>query len=467
MDTRIVEDFRCRDIGDGRSGRLCGECSPPDSTFCALITHSRQFLAFFRMAIKFLFVASILAGVVLWPLNCYYESGNTQGQASSQTLGYTGQAVLDDGKKPIKGKHDPTYLWASLVSVYVFTGLVYYFLWDQTREVVRVRQRHLGNQSTVTSRTIKLSGIPENLRSEGTLKEYLEKLGIGKVENITICRQWKELDLLLDKRQNTLRKLEEAHTVHHTATKKPRDLAILQAEQAESMVSDEEAQPLMEGAPRRLHSSVRPQITKRYGRFKLRSKRLDAIDYLTEKLLKLDGKITEARRKEYRPTPLAFVTLDSVAAAQIAMQTLLDPAPGALIARQAPYPSDINWHNVYLSRTARLWRGWSISISVTLLSVFWLIPVAALAGLLNMEEIRRVWPALADVLEANEALGSLVETFLPTLVLTLLNVAVPYFYDCGSPWYAPASVLLLMIGIYRGLAIPRHDFSGGGGTLRN
>lgn len=383
------------------------------------------------MAIKFLFVASILAGAVLAPVHSYNESGNILGWTSGQMFGYAQQTALDDGEKAVKPKANPAYLWANFVFVYVFTGLVYYFLWDQTQEVVQVRQQYLGNQSTVTNRTIKLSGIPENLRSEGTLKEYLEKLGIGKVENITICRQWKELDLLLDKRQNMLRKLEEAHTVHHTAKKRPRDLSILQAEQAESMPSDEEAQPLVGGTPRRPRSSGRPQITKRYGRFKLKSKRVDAIDYFTAKLQKLDDKITEARRKEYRPTPFAFVTLDSVAAAQIAMQTLLDPTPGALIARQAPYPSDINWHNVYLSRTARLWRGWSISIAVTLLSVFWLIPVAALAGLWNMEEIRRVWPALADILEANEILSSLVQSFLPTLVLTLLNVSVPYFYDCG------------------------------------
>ncbi|KAF8252786.1 DUF221-domain-containing protein [Wilcoxina mikolae CBS 423.85] len=397
------------------------------------------FLAFFKMAIKFLFVASILAGAVLAPVHSYFGSGNLRKEITGQVFGVA-QTVLDGGeKKHLKPpKLDPAYLWVNLVFVYVFTGLAYYFLWDQTQEIVQVRQEYLGNQETVTSKTIKLSGIPEELRSEGTLKKYLEKLGIGKVENITICRQWKELDRLLDERQSTLRKLEEAHTVYHTAKKRPKDLAILQSEQSESLIadahSDEEAQPLIEGVPRRPHNHGRPQLTKRYGKFKLKSKKVDAIDYLTFKLQKLDDKITEARRKEYRATPLAFVTMDSVSAAQIATQTLLDPTPGALIARQAPFPSGINWHNVYLSRTSRLWRGWSISISVTLLSVFWLIPVAALAGLWNMEEIRRIWPELADTVEANETLGSLVQTFLPTLVLTLLNVAVPYFYDWLSQY---------------------------------
>jgi len=387
------------------------------------------------MAIKFLFVASVFAGVVLAPVHSYFGNGNLFKEITGQIFGVT-QTVFDGGeKKPLRPvKLDPIYLWVILVFVYVFTGLGYYFLWDQTQEVVQVRQEYLGSQATVTSKTIKLSGIPEELRSEGTLKEYLEKLGIGKVENITMCRQWKELDRLLDERQNTLRKLEEVHTVYHTAKKRPKDLAILQSEQPESLIadthSDEEAQPLLEEAPRRPRGQGRPQLTKRYGKFKLKSKKVDAIEYLTLKLQKLDDKITEARRKEYRATPLAFITMDSVSAAQIATQTLLDPTPGALIARQAPFPSDINWHNVYLSRASRLWRGWSISISVTLLSVFWLIPVAALAGLWNMGEIRRIWPNLADILEANETLGSLVQTFLPTLILTLLNVSVPYFYDC-------------------------------------
>jgi hypothetical protein len=395
------------------------------------------------MAIRFLFVASALAAVVLVPIHTYLGNGNIFKDITPHLpdfgLGHGDdeQTVFgdDDGKKPLKPiKPDPGYLWANLIFVYIFTGLAYYFLWDQTQEITEVRQAYLGSQATVTDRTIKLSGIPKELRSEGTLKEYIESLRIGKVAKITICRQWEALDKLLEERQRTLRKLEEAHTFYRKEKKRKSILTTSSEPDSRDEVSqDEESQPLLDGPQNNGHAS-RPKMTKRFGKFKLRSKKVDAIHYYTQKLQELDDQITEARRKEYEPTPLAFVTMETVTSAQVAIQTLLDPTPGALIARQAPAPSDIIWKNTYLSRINRLFRSWAISIFVTLSSVFWLIPVAALAGLWNMTEIRRVWPGLADVLEANRMLSSFVQNFLPTVVLTLLNVAVPYFYDWLSQY---------------------------------
>jgi hypothetical protein len=384
------------------------------------------------MAIKFLFISAILAVAVLVPIHSVFGDG--KGVIFDVFGGQSEAISFQNEKKPDKHPKtaNPLYLWVNLVFVYVFSGLAYYFLWEQTREVVQVRQTYLGNRATVTDRTIKLSGIPEELRSEGTLKEYLGRLKIGKVESITLCRQWQELDRLLDERRITLRKLEEAHTVHHTSKKVHKNrmaLPTAESELVSDMLSDEEAQPLLEGNIRHYHTG-RPQVKLRFGRLKMNTKKVDAIDYYTMKLRRFDDKITEARRKEYPPTPLAFVTMDSVHAAQVALQTLLDPTPGAMIAKQAPAPDDIIWKNLYLSRTSRSLRTWSISIFVTLLSIFWLIPVTALAGLWNLTEIRRLWPDLADALEKNEALASLVHNFLPTLVLTLLNLAAPYLYDC-------------------------------------
>src|SRR5690606_8652183 len=104
-----------------------------------------------------------------------------------------------------------------------------------------------------------------------------------------------------------------------------------------------------------------------------RGKQVDAIDHYTMKLETLDRKIFEARRKEYKATPLAFVTLNSVAAAvrlilvkcvlfmltvsqQMAVQAVLDPKPTAFIARPAPAPSNIIWRNTYMPRYKRMIR---------------------------------------------------------------------------------------------------------------
>lgn len=118
----------------------------------------------------------------------------------------------------------------------------------------------------------------------------------------------------------------------------------------------------------------------------------------------------------------------------MAVQAVLDPKPAEFVAHPAPAPSNIIWQNTYMPRYKRMLRSWSISIFIFVLSVFWLIPVGILAGLLNIKSIHKVWPQLADLLERSALANSLVSNFLPTAILTLLNVAVPYLYDCNGPF---------------------------------
>ena len=75
-------------------------------------------------------------------------------------------------------------------------------------------------------------------------------------------------------------------------------------------------------------------------------------------------------------------------------------------------------------------RAWAITAIVTLLTVVWWFILVAIAGLLSKKTIREVWPDLADFIEAHQFAETLVQNFLPTLVISLLNVIVPYLYDC-------------------------------------
>ena len=75
-------------------------------------------------------------------------------------------------------------------------------------------------------------------------------------------------------------------------------------------------------------------------------------------------------------------------------------------------------------------RAWSITFIIGVLSVFWLVVIVPLAGLLSLSSIRKVLPQLADVLSRHKTVQSLVQTGLPTALISLLNVLVPYLYDC-------------------------------------
>lgn len=323
--------------------------------------------------------------------------------------------------------------------VYLFSSLAIYLLVKETQNIIHVRQGYLGSQSSVTDRTLRLSGIPPNLRSEEQIKRFLEELEIGKVDSVMLCRNWKELDNLLAERMSCLRRLEEAWTTHLGYRRVERNSATLPLVQppppdpTANGNADEQAGLLSGSEFEHAHIAPykrdRPQTTLRYGLFKLQSRKIDAIDYYEEKLRKLDETIIVARKKEYPATPLAFVTMESTAACQMVIQAILDPTPGQLLASLAPPPADVVWTNTYLSRYSRMARAWTIMGIVGILTIFWIFLIVPFAGLLELETIRTYFPALAAVLEDHPILKSLVSTSLPTLVLSLLSIIAPYLYD--------------------------------------
>jgi calcium permeable stress-gated cation channel len=210
-----------------------------------------------------------------------------------------------------------------LVFAYLFTGLAMYLIVSETRKIIEVRQEYLGSQTTITDRTIRLSGIPLEYRSEAKIKEFIEKLGIGKVETVSLCKNWKQLDHFMVERMTTLRRLEEVWTVYLGYRRVERNLEalpIMQPAPPGPPVNDEDSNEhsrLLDTTAGTdqlsAYARSRPKIRIWYGRFKLNYKSVDAIDYYEEKLHRLDDQIKNLRKKQFEPTPLAFVTMDSVA----------------------------------------------------------------------------------------------------------------------------------------------------------
>lgn len=64
-----------------------------------------------------------------------------------------------------------------------------------------------------------------------------------------------------------------------------------------------------------------------------------------------------------------------------------------------------------------------------MLTVLWVFPTAALAGLISICTIEQLFPAIANWLRAHAFIDSIVRNGFPTVVVSLLNVAVPYLYD--------------------------------------
>ena len=114
----------------------------------------------------------------------------------------------------------------------------------------------------------------------------------------------------------------------------------------------------------------------------------------------------------------------------MAVQAVLDESPLQLIATNSPAPVGVVWSNTYMPSSQHLLRYWSITALIVVLTVFWSVLLVPIAGLISLERIHAVWPRLGDLLAAHTLAKSLVSTQAPTLILTLFNIAIPYFYSC-------------------------------------
>lgn len=280
------------------------------------------------MAIKFLAIAALLAATVLTPIHARFGDGKVVKPAQVTTVirgpEFLQGTAIAPYAKSLYGTGGDAYIWVYLIFVYLFSGLAFYFLYTHTLRVIRVRQDYLGHQCTITDRTIRLSGIPRDMRSEQAIKNHVEGMGIGTVDSVTICRDWKRLDDMMLQRDTILRKLEEAWTVYLSRRRIRQSLETLPYVQPDrsstQLAAGADEEPLLNGHGHNSYNMKRPQITLRSISFRcclpeLTTRKLDAIDHYTMKLETLDAKIEKTRKQEFQALPLAFVTLNSVAAA--------------------------------------------------------------------------------------------------------------------------------------------------------
>ncbi|KAF1814874.1 DUF221-domain-containing protein [Eremomyces bilateralis CBS 781.70] len=403
----------------------------PEQVLASAGLDAYAFLAFFKMAIKFIVVTLFFSLIVIKPVHDQYPDDDKKihkNETSDISLVYnkhpTTLEVSDRYK--IARMYDADYLWMYLAFAYFFTGLAIYLMIVETTSLIKIRQEYLGSQTTVTDRTIRLSGIPPDLRSEDKIQKFIEDLDIGNVETVYLCCDWERLDIRMKERTHILRKVERAK-VTHMRNKKRKGKYPDQATSSHPGISELEESPLIGNGQESIKDDSRPTKRLWYGRW-WRSKKIDAIDYYEEKLRRLDEEIRSLRQMEFEPASIAFVTMDSVATCQMACQAVLDPSPMQLMANKSPSPNDVIWKNTYLPRSTRMFRAWSITFFMVFLTIFWSVVLVPIAGILDLATIHKIWPQLGDFLDNHKTARSIVQTQLPTLILSLLNVAVPYLY---------------------------------------
>lgn len=95
--------------------------------------------------------------------------------------------------------------------------------------------------------------------------------------------------------------------------------------------------------------------------------------------------------------PVAFVSFDSRWGAAVCAQTQQSKNPTLWLTSNAPEPRDIYWQNLAIPFISLTIRKLVIGVSVFALVFFYMIPIAFVQSLANLQGLDRVAPFLRPI----------------------------------------------------------------------
>ncbi|THH27471.1 hypothetical protein EUX98_g6719 [Antrodiella citrinella] len=388
-------------------------------------------LSFFKMSFQLFSVCSLLAMVILMPLNLKnnIDIGDGRNDNPQDDSDWPAFAVPDvppsSGRDWLDMINDATsYLSVHLLFTYLFTILSLYFIYRNYGRFIRARQLFsLEFVHSIPARTVMVQQLPPHLQGEKALAEYFETMGLS-VESVNICREVGSLKKLLDRRTEALLKLESAwvqYLGNPAVVETPRT-----ADQDVMPLVDVD-EPDLEDQRKKFVVPNRKRPTLRPGWFK---PQVDALEYLEEEFKKADEMVLKRRRVgKFKATHTAFVTFEKMSSAQIAVQTVHATGPASCITHAAPEARDILWSAMGRSVGSAYAREFLVFAAMCLLFFFWLFPVSALASLLSYQEIKKVMPWLWELIDSNEQIRAIVQNALPSISLITLNALLPFLLE--------------------------------------
>ncbi|CAF1930773.1 unnamed protein product [Brassica oleracea var. botrytis] len=168
--------------------------------------------------------------------------------------------------------------------------------------------------------------------------------------------------------------------------------------------------------------------TCRTGFLGLWGKKVDSIEYYQQQIKDFDHTMALERQKVLKDSklmlPVAFVSFDSRWGAAVCAQTQQSKNPTLWLTSSAPEPRDIYWQNLSIPFISLTIRKLIIGVSVFALVFFYMIPIAFVQSLANLQGLDRVAPFLRPVTRL-DFVKSFLQGFLPGLALKIFLWILP------------------------------------------
>ncbi|KAJ2836694.1 hypothetical protein FBU31_001306 [Coemansia sp. 'formosensis'] len=378
------------------------------------------YLRAYRMFIYLFAVLSIFGMGVLYPVNYFW------GVEDGAQLG-SNHTVFDSPLAFVGDLSSGRYAAAHVVLAYVFAAVLFFYIDRFSLHTISMRWHYLLlTRRSGNSRTLMLTHLPRELRSEAALHAFVSGMHVGRVEAVSVAPDTSALDDALKERATALDALEAAYAqaLGNPCRARTYDAVLLRR------VALTDTPHARDVERRLLHRWAKKGKGARVNRPSLLLwwplRRVDAIDHWRARLTAAD-RLVAAARAEAREAggSTAFVTMRRPVDAYVASQLNVYATPSTCKLRMAPEARAVVWRNVgkpYARKTLRHWGGLLLTTALLLL---WCVPVVLISTLISLRFLITRAPGLADVVQNNKFVRSLLGYTLPSLILTIFLTVLP------------------------------------------
>ncbi|KAI9798185.1 MAG: hypothetical protein M1833_004934 [Piccolia ochrophora] len=295
-------------------------------------------------------------------------------------------------------------LWAHVVCSWLFDIIIAYFLWSNYRAVVGLIQSYFKSAeylSSLHSRTLMITQIPNSFRTDAALGQITDTVNLRtSTPFCAIGRNVRGLPELMEQHEHSVRQLESLLAKY---LKNPNSLP----------ASRPTCKPSKEDGLRQKGHTV------------------DAIDYLTERISRLQYEINDARKRIDKRNPMnyGFVSYESVPEAHAVAYAARKAHPKGATVALAPTPKVIVWDSLPLTDRARRWKRFTNGWWVALLTVIYVVPNALIAIFLtDLSKLGLVWPAFQTQLTKHPVWWGAVQGVASPAVTSLIYLLLPILF---------------------------------------
>ncbi|XP_010255871.1 PREDICTED: CSC1-like protein At4g02900 [Nelumbo nucifera] len=344
---------------------------------------SAVYIRIYLLGLKIFIPFTVLSFVVLVPVNW------TDRRLESMDLTYSDLDKLSISNVSAGSKR----FWAHILVFYVFTFWTLYVLYKEYEKIASSRLHFLASQKRRPDQyTVLVRNVPPD--TDESVSEHVEHF---------FCVNHPD------------------HYLTHQVVYNANRLANL-VEQKKSL------QNWLIYYQNKYERNPKNKPTTKTGFWSLWGTTVDAIDYYTaeiEKLSKEEAEETERVISDPKSImPVAFVSFKTRWGAAVCAQTQQSSNPTLWLTEWAPEPRDVYWPNLAIPFVELNVRKLIMAVALFFLTFFFMIPIAFVQSLANIEGIQKVVPFLKPIIK-KKFVKSIIQGFLPGIALKIFLILLP------------------------------------------